>query len=732
MNPAQAKLTAIPVERLTPEQATQELADLASIIADADIAYHNNDNPIMIDAEYDALRRRNLLIEERFPKLVREDSPSKRVGAILSTRFDKISHSVPMLSLDNAFNDRDVVDFVTRVRKFLGLSDKDPLAFTAEPKIDGLSASLRYEKGVFVRGVTRGDGHTGENVTPNILTISDIPKIINEAPDIMEVRGEIYMSHEDFKEVNARRAKEEPDKDLFANPRNAAAGSLRQLDSAITAKRPLKFFAYSWGEVGAPFAQTQWEAIEAFKKWKFKTNSRTARCETVEDLIAHYRAIENARGSLDHDIDGVVYKVDRLDYQERLGFVSRAPRWAIAHKFPAEKAITRLEGIDIQVGRTGALTPVARLQPVTVGGVVVSNATLHNQDEIERKDVRIGDMVVVQRAGDVIPQIVEVLLNKRSKGARRYKFPEKCPDCGSEAIRPENIKGELDVVRRCTGGLICPAQAIERLKHFVARKTMDIDGLGVKQIEGLYEQGIVKEPADIFTLRKRQEAGDIDLYTYKLNKNGEHLLKDGEPQATNTKSIHNLLDAIDACRNPALERFINALGIRHIGETNARLFASAYTTFEKFQQAAFNAQCVTLEDNLEGHVNANLAREEMLAIDGVGDLVALGVIEFFSETHNRDAVARLLGEVTPQEMAPSSNSDSPVAGKVVVFTGKLELFTRDEAKAKAQSLGAKVAGSVSAKTDYLVAGPGAGSKLKKATELGVNTLTESEWLELVQ
>ena len=719
------KLADIPVKNLSAEEAEKELARLADLLTRANEAYHQKDAPFISDAEYDAEMRRNLLIERAFPKLKRDDSPSNLVGAPPSPKFEKVTHAKAMLSLDNAFSDEDVSDFVTRVRKFLGLSDDEKVGFTAEPKIDGASLSLRYENGKLKTAATRGNGQVGENVTSNVLTISDIPTEIKGAPDILEVRGEVYMSHEDFEALNERLAKEAAAdgkaSEFFANPRNAAAGSLRQLDPALTAARPLRFYAYAWGEVSEEFAETQMGVLEKFKKWKFKINPLTKRFENVDGLIGHYHKIEEERAALGYDIDGVVYKVDRLDYQERLGFVSRAPRWAIAHKFPAEKAVTVLEGIDIQVGRTGALTPVARLKPVTVGGVVVSNATLHNADEIERKDIRIGDTVVIQRAGDVIPQIVEVHKDKRKKSARKFKFPDKCPVCGSHAINEVNEKtGKEDAVRRCTGGLICAAQAVERLKHFVSRPAFDIDGLGTKQIESFFEQGLVKEPADIFTLAKRQETGEIDLYSYKLNKDGERILKDSKPQPTNKKSVQNLFDGIDARRSISLNRFINALGMRHIGETNARLFASAYGSFDAFRKAAVAAK-------KEG----SPAREEMLAIDGVGELVAQGVIEFFAEDHNIKAVDRLLKQVTPQEIAPPS-SDSAVAGKTVVFTGKLEQMTRDEAKAKAQSLGAKVAGSVSAKTNILVAGPGAGSKLKKAQELGVETLTEDEWLALIK
>ena len=708
----------IPVAKLTPEEAAAELARLAAAIAGADEAYYGEDRPAMTDAAYDALRRRNLLIEKRFAKLKRDDSPSDKIGAAPSAKFDKVRHAVPMLSLDNAFNEEDVADFAKRVRRFLKLDEEERLAFTAEPKIDGLSLTLRYEKGVLVLAATRGDGAVGENVTTNALTIDDIPKTLKGAPDVLEVRGEIYMSHEDFRALNERLEGE--GEEPFANPRNAAAGSLRQLDAAITAARPLRFFAYAWGEVSEPLAETQHEAVRRLKKLRFQINPLMRRFEAVDALLAHYREIGEARGSLGYDIDGVVYKVDRLDYQERLGFVSRHPRWATAHKFPAEQATTVLEAIEIQVGRTGKLTPVARLKPVTVGGVVVSNATLHNEDEIRRKDVRVGDAVVVQRAGDVIPQVVEVILDKRPTGAKPFVFPERCPVCDSHAVNEINPQtGKADVDKRCTGGLVCAAQAVERLKHFVSRNAFDIEGLGEKQIAAFFEQEIIRQPADIFTLRRRQAAGEIDLYAYKKKPDGSiHLDKDGNKTPTNVKSVGNLFDAIDARREISSARFINALGVRHVGETNARLFAGHYGGFDGFYQAAMKARDAESE-----------AYQDMLSIDGVGALVAQGAIDFFDEAHNREAVDRLLEEVRPLAVEAAA-ADSPVAGKTVVFTGSLETMTRDEAKARAQSLGAKVSGSISAKTDYLVAGAKAGSKLKKAQDLGVAVLTEEEWSAL--
>ncbi|MEM6852458.1 MAG: NAD-dependent DNA ligase LigA, partial [Pseudomonadota bacterium] len=645
-------LAARPVDSLSREDAETELARLAEEIARLDTAYYADDAPAVSDAAYDALRRRNLLIEERFPKLIREDSPSNRVGAPPADKFGKVRHARAMLSLDNAFNDDDVHEFVARVRRFLKLEEDAPLAVTAEPKIDGLSASLRYEDGAFRVGATRGDGVEGEDVTLNLATLDDIPKTLKNAPPVLEVRGEVFIAHEDFAAMNARQTEE--GKPVYANPRNAAAGSLRQIDPAVTAGRPLRFFAYAWGEVTDPLSQhlgaTQMEALAALKRWGFPINPQTKLCRTPQEMLAHYRHIEGARAGLGYDIDGVVYKVDDLSFQERLGFVSRAPRWATAHKFSPEQATTILEDIDIQVGRTGALTPVAKLRPVTVGGVVVSNATLHNQDELERKDVRIGDTVTVQRAGDVIPQIVSVDLSKRKKGAKPFAFPTVCPVCGSHAVRETNPKtGKEDVVRRCTGGLICAAQVVERLKHFVARRALDIEGLGSKQIEAFHGDGLVTSPADIFTLRARQEAGNIDL-----------LRRDEKGRPTNQKSVDNLLDAIDVRRAPPLDRLIFGLGVRHVGETTARLLAQSFGSFEALEAAARAA----------GDPESP-AREEFLAIDGVGETVVEALMEFFDEARNRDAVAALLQHVAPEAVAAVS-SGSPVAGKTVVFTGKLE------------------------------------------------------------
>lgn len=694
------------IKNLSPEAAAAEHARLVEEIAAHDRAYYDEDVPVITDAEYDALRARLEALEAAFPELKHEESPTQRVGAKPSGKFAEVRHAVPMLSLGNAFTEEDVAAFETRIRRFLNLKEEDVLAFTAEPKIDGLSASLRYEKGVLVTGATRGDGQTGENVTENLKTLNEIPKrLAGDVPDVLEVRGEVYLSHADFAALNE--AQEKTGKPAYKNPRNAAAGSLRQIDPAITATRPLRFFAYAWGEVSEFLAETQSGAVERLKALGFMTNPDMAVCEGVEALIFHYRDLEQRRAELGYDIDGVVYKVDRLDWQTRLGFVARAPRWAIAHKFSPEKAVTKLNTIEIQVGRTGALTPVAKLEPVTVGGVVVSNATLHNEDEIARKDVKIGDFVVVQRAGDVIPQIVEVLKDRRDGSERDFVFPKVCPcPLKTPAEREVNPRtGEVNAVTRCTGEFACPYQRKEHLKHFVARKAFDIEGLGEKQVEAFYEEGIVKEPADIFTLAARNAEGEI-------------VPPIAEREGWGEKSASNLFESIEARRSVALPRFINALGIRHVGEETSRLLARTYGSWEAFEAAA-------VEAGEEGE-----AREAMLGVDGLGDTAVDAIGRFFAEEHNRAALRRLLDQVSVED-AEAVATDSSVAGKTVVFTGALERFTRDEAKARAQSLGAKVAGSVSAKTDYLIAGPGAGSKLKKATELGVTTLTEDEWLSLI-
>ncbi len=710
----------IAVENLTVAEAKAELERLAALIAHHDALYHGQDAPEISDADYDALKRRNDAIEARFPELVRADSPSRRVGAMPLATFAPIVHARPMLSLDNTFSDEDVRDFVASVYRFLGKLPDNSIAFTAEPKIDGLSMSIRYENGRLVSAATRGDGTTGENVTANILTIKEIPSVLPKGvPAVVEVRGEVYMAKSDFLALNAQMEAE--GKQTYVNPRNTASGSLRQLDPKVTASRKLKFFAYAWGEMSEMPADTQYGMVQVFKDWGFPVNPLMKRLHSIEEILAHYREIGFERPDLDYDIDGVVYKVDRLDLQERLGFRSRSPRWATAHKFPAEQAVTRLTGIDIQVGRTGALTPVARLEPITVGGVVVTNATLHNEDYIrglgnsgepirEGRDIRVGDMVVVQRAGDVIPQIVDVVLDHRPADAVPYAFPTKCPVCGSHAVRDVNEKtGKVDAVRRCTGGFVCRAQAVEHLKHFVSRNAYDIEGLGSKQIDFFFES---EDPAlqirtapDIFTLRQRQEAS---------------LTKLENIEGFGRVSVRKLFDAIDARRSVALNRFIYALGIRHVGETTAKLLARSYGSYAAFAAAMTDAAPMFGE-----------AWNDLNAIEGIGEVVARSIVEFYKEPRNIEVIDRLLGEVTPEAAELPVATDSPVAGKTVVFTGSLEKMTREEAKARAESLGAKVAGSVSKKTDIVVAGPGAGSKLAKAAELGVQTMDEDEWLALI-
>ena len=703
-------VTKTAVEDLTAKEAAAELARLAAEIARANSAYHTEDAPEISDAAYDALRQRNAAIEARFPDLVRDDSPSAQVGAPVSSAFAKVTHAVRMLSLENAFDDADVAEFDERVRKYLGLPD-GAVSYTAEPKIDGLSLSLRYTNGRLVQAATRGDGAVGENVTSNALTIDDIPAEVSGAPEVMEVRGEVYMSHADFEALNARAV--EAGSKTFANPRNAAAGSLRQLDSEVTRQRPLKFFAYSWGELSEPLAETQMGAIERLASLGFQTNDLTRLCAGPADMLAHYREIEQRRATLGYDIDGVVYKVNDLALQGRLGFRSTTPRWAIAHKFPAELAWTWLEKIDIQVGRTGALSPVARLHPVTVGGVVVSNATLHNEDYIAGrdarggeirggKDIREGDWVQVYRAGDVIPKVADVDLTKRPGDAAPYTFPKICPECGSEAVREEG-----DAVRRCTGGLICPAQAVEKLKHFVSRAAFDIDGLGARQIEYFYadDQLPIREPADIFTLRVRDEANVGKL------KNREGY---GE------RSAGLLFDAIDERRRIPLNRLIFALGIRHIGESASNLLARHYGTWPAFESAVTAAE-----------VGAGAEWEDLVSIDGIGEVMAASLVNAFHQQAERASIDRLAAQLDIQPVEAPRTEGSPVAGKTVVFTGTLEKMTRAEAKARAEALGAKVSGSVSAKTDLVVAGPGAGSKAKKAAELGIETLDEDGWLALI-
>jgi len=683
-----------PAAKLTKAEAKRELARLAREIAKHDELYYAKDAPVISDAAYDALRERNEAIEKLHPGLIRADSPSKRIGARPAEGFGKVTHAIPMLSLDNAFEESDVVDFFARVRRFLNLKAESDVEIVAEPKIDGLSISLRYEKGKFAVGATRGDGVTGENVTENLQTISDIPKTLSgRAPDVLEVRGEVYMRHDEFFKLNKTR-KEEGEAE-FANPRNAAAGSLRQLDPKVTARRKLHFFGYAWGEISAALPKTYWDFLSELKKWGFPVNPLAKLCRSPEEALAFHRELEEKRASLNYDIDGVVYKVNRIDWQDRLGFVSRAPRWAIAHKFPAQQATTRLNDIIVQVGRTGALTPVAVLEPVTVGGVVVSRATLHNEDEIARLDVRVGDTVILQRAGDVIPQILGVVKKKRPHNAKPYKFPHKCPACGSLAIREEG-----EVARRCTGGLICPAQALQRLKHFVSRDAFDIEGLGVKHVELFREEGLIKSPGDIFRLQRHEKA--IAAH-----------------EGWGEKSARNLIEAIDARRRISLDRFIYALGIHQVGQATARLLARRYRSLELWRKAMHGAQDRDSE-----------AYAELTAIDGVGPSVADDILGFFAEPHNRKVLDDLLGEVTVTDFK-APRVASKIAGKTIVFTGTLESMTRPEAKARAERLGATVSGSVSKKTDIVVLGPGAGSKAKKAAQLGVKTLNEKEWLALV-
>jgi DNA ligase (NAD+) len=775
-----------PVADLTKAAAKKELAKLAEAIRAADAAYYQEDAPHMSDADYDALRQRLNAIEAQFPELKQADSPSDAVGASPVQGFGKITHLKPMLSLDNLFSEEDAADFIARVRRFLNLKDSEEVAVTAEPKIDGLSISLLYENGELTRAATRGDGAVGEDVTANIRTLKDVPHKLRGKghPAQIEVRGEIYMTMRDFEAF--QEAETEAGRKRPANPRNAAAGSLRQKDASVTASRPLRFFAYTWGFVSEPFATTQMEAVERFAAWGLPVNPEMKRAVGVEDMLAVYRGIESRRASLGYDIDGVVYKVDRIDWQERLGFVSRSPRWAAAHKFPAQQAMTQLLGIDIQVGRTGKLAPVARLAPVTVGGVTVSNATLHNEDEIARLGVMINDWVIVQRAGDVIPQIVRVEEDRRPKNAKKYHFPHTCPFCGSEAVRGGGEGGE-EVDRRCTGGLICPAQAVERLKHFVSRRAFDIEGLGAKQIEEFFEADVVTAPQHIFMLDAR------------IAKAGKPPLEEWEGYGET--SAARLRDAIAKASTQPLDRFINALGIRHIGETNALLLARHFGTFEALQETA--TRCVaqrandayrrlealegigpgardklldaapnlpakllaSLDTSLEGELSsiaglnktarAALAqaygdwktfREEMqsaaegrpgedlialASINGFGEVAAEALVDFFAEKHNRDVVDELARrvQVTPYKLADTSGSK--VAGLTVVFSGSLEKMTRDEAKEQAIGMGAKVSGSVSKKTDLVVAGPGAGSKLADAEKHGVKVLSEDEWLKLI-
>jgi len=694
----------IPVADLTEAQAKAELKRLAAEIGAHDRRYYQEDAPTVSDAAYDALRWRNDEIEARFPGLVRADSPSRRVGAQPSQKFAKVRHAVPMLSLGNAFSDSEVAEFVERIRRFLRLSADEKIVFTAEPKIDGLSCTLRYEDARLVRGATRGDGTEGEDVTANVRTLADIPKALRgkDAPDVCEIRGEVYMTKSAFLALNERQRV--AGKQIFANPRNSAAGSLRQLDPQITASRPLGFFAYAWGEMSALPAQTQSGMVKWFGARGFKTNPLMQICDSIDSMLAFHHEIEAQRATLDYDIDGVVYKVDRLDWQQRLGFVSRNPRWAVAHKFPAEKATTVVKAIEIQVGRTGALTPVAKLEPVTVGGVVVQNASLHNPDEIDRLGVRIGDTVIIQRAGDVIPQVLGVVTERRPKSAKPYKFPSRCPcPLHSAVVREATASGEEGAVARCTGEFACPFQKVEHLNHFVSRRAFDIEGLGEKQIMLFFERGWVKEPADIFTLEARNSKIRLE-----------------EEEGFGELSVRNLFNAIRVRREIALERFIYALGMRHVGETTARSLARGYGSWQAFQDACLRIAASDAE-----------TRAEMDNLNQIGDTVIDSIAAYFGEEHNRGIVERLTKQVKILD-AEKLAADSAIAGKTVVFTGALEKMTRDEAKAMAERLGAKVAGSVSQKTDYVVAGPGAGSKLGKAKDLGVAVLSEDEWFDLVR
>ncbi|UTP38396.1 NAD-dependent DNA ligase LigA [Phenylobacterium sp. LH3H17] len=773
-----------PLAELSEAEAAEEMTRLADQLAEHDLRYHRDDAPTITDADYDAMKRRNLELEAAFPQLIRENSPSMRVGAARNEQFSPVEHGVPMLSLDNAFSNEDALEFDARIRRFLRLSAGEPVTYTAEPKIDGLSASIRYEKGVLVRGATRGDGRVGEDVTENLRTIAEIPKQLAGSgwPEVIEVRGEVYLGHEEFARLNA--ANEAAGQKTYANPRNAAAGSLRQIDPKVTATRPLRFFAYAWGFHSEPFAKTQWEALALLKAWGFQTTPESQCVTDAKGLLAAYADMEAARPKLGYDIDGVVYKVDRLDWQQRLGFITRTPRWAIARKFPAEQARTILEAIDIQVGRTGAITPVARLHPVTVGGVVVVNATLHNADEIARKDLRVGDTVILQRAGDVIPQIVSVVLDE-PRGPEAYEFPTHCPcPLHTPLARETTASGAETVVRRCTGEFACPFQRIEHLRHFVSRRAFDIEGLGEKQLTAFYERSWIRSPADIFKLA-RDEA--------KLE---ELRATDGYGET----SVRNLVAGIEAKRAIPLDRFIFGLGIRHIGESTSIALARHFETVEAFVATSIRASeqrpgegaralanldgvgptavdailafardrqpmlipaGASLEEHLrlavprlnakaraslaerfgdwasfEAAAQAALAEtpgedfREIASVDAVGPVAARMIADFFAEAHNRGLVQSLWDEL---EVIPAERpkTDTAVAGKTVVFTGALEKMTRDEAKAQAEALGAKVSGSVSKKTDLVVAGPGAGSKLKTATDLGIEVMTEDEWLALV-
>jgi len=684
---------------LTEQEAALELEKIALEMAKADVAYYQDDDPYLTDAEYDALKLRNELLEKRFPHLVRQDSPSHRVGAPLQSDFKKIAHKVPMLSLGDIFSVDEVKEFVASIQRFLNTADD--IEFTAEPKMDGLSFNARFEHGRLVSAATRGDGKTGEDITENIKTIKGLPHFVDapDFPDVIELRGEVYMSKADFFALNEQNARQ--NKKTFANPRNAAAGSLRQLDSEVTRSRNLSLLVYTWGEVSNLFWKTQVEFLNKVKEWGFPVNPYNALCKNVDEITTSFENLKQTRADLPYDIDGIVYKVNSLELQNRLGFLTRTPRWAIAHKFEAEKAITKINNIRVQVGRTGALTPVADLEPVNVGGVMVSHATLHNEDEIKRKDIRIGDYVYIQRAGDVIPQVLGVLFEKRGEDVTEFDFPLVCPECGAHAIREED-----EAVRRCTGGLSCPAQAIERLKHFVSREAFNIEGLGGKIIEDFFNEGIIKTPDDIFTIEERN-SGD-DLFS---SANGLHL---ETRQGWGSKSVQNLFDSINSVRKISLPRFIYALGIRQVGAATALLIAKNYGSFDAFAEAMQNQDV-----------------EKLLSIDGIGQAMAKDIVEFFAESHNLEVIERLKRQINVENFVDQTDYGSNIAGKTIVFTGTLETLTRAEAKAKATALGAKVAGSVSTHTDFVVMGSDAGSKAKKAAELGVKILSETEFLALI-
>ncbi|RWB24592.1 NAD-dependent DNA ligase LigA [Mesorhizobium sp.] len=726
------------VDSLSESEAASELKRLAAEIAEHDRRYHTEDAPLITDAEYDALTQRNLAIEQRFPALVLEDSPSRRVGAPPAEGFAKVRHAVPMLSLAKAYTDQDVTDFIERGRRFFNRDKGLDIAFTAEPKIDGLSASLRYEGGVFVQGATRGDGAVGEDITANLRTIADIPKHLKGSgwPDVIEIRGEVYMTYAEFEALKERSAAVGGQD--YVNPRNTAAGSLRQKDPSVTASRNLKFLAYAWGYTSEDPAPTQYDSVQKFAEWGFKISPLMVRAKSVDELVAHYHLIEAQRSSLGYDIDGVVYKVDQLELQRRWGFATGEPRWAIAHKFPAEQAMTTVLRIDIQVGRTGTLAPVARLAPVTVGGVVVENVTLHNEDYIKGLDsngqpirdgcdVRIGDTVVIQRAGDVIPQIVSVVIDRRPADAVPYEFPHTCPICGSPATREINEKtGKEDSRRRCTGELICPAQAVEGLRHFVSRGAMDIEGLGAENIDLFFNAGLIKTAADIFTLRDRRPAVTKALAERREEQARQREAASGKTRKNvrgveerNYEGLDKLFAAIDARREPELDRFIFALGIRHIGETTAAVLARTFSTIEELIRIGKETAAATDPHTVFPSIN------------GIGDTVIGALRDFFGNERNDDVLEALLAQVRPKPYIVNVSADSVVAGKTIVFTGTLEKMTRSEAKAMAERLGAKVAGSVSAKTDLVVAGPGAGSKLKLATELDIEVIDEDAWLQRI-